>query len=107
WMLSVMLLVAASAHAAPGGDYVLGAGDIIRVTVYQSPDLTLEARISDGGTISYPLLGTVQLGGLTVGAAEKRLADGLRDGNYLLKPQVSILVVSVKGNQGSRSEEHT
>lgn len=82
-------------------DYVLGAGDSIRVTVFQSPDLTLEARISDTGAVSYPLLGVVRLGGLSVGAAEKKIADGLRAGNFVKQPQVSILVLQVRGNQVS------
>jgi len=100
-LLSMTFLVAAVAQAAPESEYVLGAGDVIRVSVYQSPDLTLDARISEGGGISYPLLGTVKLGGLSVSEAEKKIAAGLRDGNFLKQPQVSILVAQVKGNQVS------
>ena len=69
--------------------------------MYQNPDLALETRISDSGSISYPLLGDVKLGGLTVSAAEKKLAAGLRDGNFLKQPQVSLLVLQVKANQVS------
>lgn len=93
--------VAASAAATAGAAYKLGAGDLVRVTVYQNPDLSVEARITEGGTMSFPLLGAVRLGGLTVAAAEKRIADGLRDGNFVRQPQVSILVVQVRGNQAS------
>ena len=100
-LLALMMLVSGWAHAEPQGDYVLGAGDVIRVTVYQNADLTMEVRVSEGGAFSYPLLGTVKVGGLTVAAAEKRIADGLRDGNFLKQPQVSILVVQVRGNQVS------
>ena len=82
-------------------DYVLGAGDSIRVTVFQSPDLTLETRIPETGVVSYPLLGAMRLGGLSVSAAEKKLADGLRTGNFVKQPQVSILVLQVRGNQVS------
>jgi polysaccharide export outer membrane protein len=101
WLLSVVLMVAGHAHAANPGDYVLGSGDIIRVTVFQNVDLTLEARLSEPGTISYPLLGTVKLGGLSVVDAEKKVAEGLKTGNFLKQPQVSILVISVKSNQVS------
>jgi polysaccharide biosynthesis/export protein len=100
-LMSVWLLMAALAHAAPAGDYVLGTGDVIRISVYQNPDLTVETRISEGGSVSYPLLGTVKLGGLSVGDAEKKITNGLRDGNYIKQPQVSILVMQVKGNQVS------
>ncbi len=51
--------------------------------------------------VSYPLLGAVTLGGLTIGQAEKRIADGLRDGNIVKQPQVSILVAQLRGNQAS------
>ena len=91
-LMAWMLMATMAAQAAPVGDYVLGVGDIIKISVYQNADLTLEARISESGVVSYPLLGNVKLGGLSVSAAEKKIADGLRDGNFLKQPQVSILV---------------
>lgn len=98
------VLPAASAQQAAQpvrNEYVLGAGDVIRVTVYQNPDLTLETRVSEAGIISYPLLGTVKVGGLSVTESEKRIADGLRSGNFVKQPQVTVLVVQVRGNQVS------
>jgi len=94
-------VVAQRTASATATDYVLGAGDVIRVTVFQSPELTLEARIPETGVLSYPLLGPVTLGGLTVSAAEKRLADGLLAGKFLKQPQVSILVIQMRGSQAS------
>lgn len=82
-------------------DYVLGAGDVIRITVFQSPELSLEARIPETGVVNYPLLGAVTLGGLTISQAEKRLADGLLTGKFLKQPQVSILVTQIRGSQAS------
>jgi polysaccharide export outer membrane protein len=82
-------------------DYVLGAGDVIRVTVFQSPELSLETRIPESGAVSYPLLGAVNLGGLTITQAEQRLADGLLAGKFLKQPQVSILVTQLRGSQAS------
>ena len=90
-----------AAPAQQRSEYVLGAGDVIRVTVFQNPDLTLETRLSETGQISYPLLGAVNLGGMSVAQAEKRIADGLRSGNFVRQPQVSVLVVQVRGNQVS------
>ena len=80
-------------------EYRLGPGDQIRITVYQNPDLSMETRINEAGTISYPLLGSVRLGGLSVTAAETRLASELRDGGFLRNPQVMILVAMVRANQ--------
>ena len=103
--LSVLMLLApVLAHAQLSEaqrDYVLGPGDVVRVSVYQNQDLTLETRITESGTISYPLLGQVRLGGLSVPQAEKVIADGLKNGNFVRQPQVSILVTQVRGNQAS------
>ena len=89
------------ANANPKGDYVIGPGDVLRINVYQNPDLTLETRINESGAISYPLLGTVKLGGLSVTQAEKTIADGLLKGNFLRQPQVSLQLLQVRGNQAS------
>ncbi len=90
-----------SSLAASAGDYRLGVGDIVRVTVYQNPDLTLEGRVSEAGNLSYPLLGSVHLGGLSPTEAERRISDGLRSGGFVKQPQVSVLVLQVHGNQAS------
>jgi polysaccharide export outer membrane protein len=82
-------------------EYRLGAGDVVRISVFQNTDLSLETRLTEAGIISYPLLGPVRLGGLTVTAAEKLLADGLRNGNFVKQPQVTLLVLQVRGNQAS------
>src|SRR5690606_37341193 len=91
----------ASAAASTSGDYRLGAGDAIRVIVFQNPDLTLETRVAESGSISYPLLGSVPVGGLSVSAAERLLEERLREGKFVKLPQVNIQVMQVKGNQVS------
>jgi polysaccharide export outer membrane protein len=91
----------ATAAAAAAAEYRLGAGDVVRIVVYQNPDLTLETRVSETGVVSYPLLGSVRIGGLGVSAAEKLIADGLRNGNFVKAPQVTIILLQVKGNQAS------
>lgn len=101
FVLGLQAAPALAQQAPAKSDYQLGAGDVIKITVYQSPDLTLETRVSETGVISYPLLGTVKLGGLTIPQAEKTISDGLLKGNYLKNPQVSILVAQVRGNQAS------
>ncbi len=98
---SPALAQAAPPAAAAAAQYRLALGDSIRITVFQSPDLSLEARITEAGVISYPLLGSVNLAGLTVAEAEQRIANGLRTGNFVKQPQVSITVVTARGNQVS------
>ena len=77
----------------------IGAGDTVRITVYQSPDLSLETRVNEGGAISYPLLGRVQLAGLTVTAAEQHIASELKRRDFVKDPQVIIVVTQVRANQ--------
>ena len=90
-----------AAPAAESPEYRLGAGDTIRITVYQNPDLTLETRITESGVISYPLLGLVRLGGRSITTAEKAIADGLRNGNFVRQPQVTISLLQVRGHQAN------
>jgi polysaccharide export outer membrane protein len=87
--------------AAAPNEYRLGSGDVVRISVFQNPDLTLETRITEAGIVSYPLLGNVRLGGQTVTNAEKLVSDGLRNGNFVKSPQVTIVVLQVRGNQAS------
>lgn len=91
-----------AASTAPAtNEYKIGSGDVVRISVYQNPDLTLETRITEAGIVTYPLLGTIRLGGLGVTAAEKLIGDGLRSGNFVKQPQVTIVVLQVRGNQAS------
>jgi polysaccharide export outer membrane protein len=94
--------------AAPTGlasgataEYRLGSGDAIRISVFQNPDMLLETRVSEAGTITFPLLGSVRIGGLSISDAEQRIADALKKGNFVKQPQVTIVVLKVTGNQAS------
>jgi polysaccharide export outer membrane protein len=103
-MLTLMALSGSGAFAQASmiaKDYVLGPGDTIRITVYQNPDLTLETRVNEGGTITYPLLGSVKLSGLSLIDGEKAIANGLKEGNFLKQPQVSLLLLTPAANQVS------
>ena len=91
----------AAAAVAASPEYRLGSGDVVRIVVYQNPDLTLEARVSEAGLVSFPLLGNVHIGGLGVSAAEKLIADGLKSGNFVKQPQVTLTLLQIKGSQAS------
>ncbi|MFL6678699.1 MAG: polysaccharide export protein EpsE [Burkholderiaceae bacterium] len=89
----------AAARAADPDQSRIGPGDSIRITVYQSPDLSMETRVNETGAISYPLLGRVQLAGLTVTAAEQHIASELKRREFVRDPQVQIVVTQVRANQ--------
>lgn len=87
--------------AVASAEYRLAPGDQVRISVFQNPDLSVETRLTEAGTIGFPLIGTISLRGLTTSQAERRIADALRDGNFVKQPQVSVLVSEVRGNQVS------
>jgi len=95
--LSVLLFVAISTWINVAGavepNYILGAGDVLKINVYSNPDLSLEARVSEAGLITYPLIGQVMVGGLTTFAAEKRIAGLLESRGFIKEPQVNVLVI--------------
>ena len=79
----------------------LGIGDGVRVTVFQYPDLTTETRVSQSGTISFPLIGEVKIGGMTTTAAGSEIARQLKRGKYLLNPQVTVVMTELRSRQVS------
>jgi len=89
-----------SAEAARD-DYVLGPGDALRIQVFQNPDLTVEARVSEAGVISYPLLGAIRIGGLSPSNVERLIAQRLRDGKFLQNPQVTVNITTFRSQQVS------
>jgi polysaccharide biosynthesis/export protein len=95
----VLLVFAIQGHTASRD--TLGVGDTIRVTVFQNPDLTTEARISERGTIVFPLIGEVALNGQTTMGAGARIAAQLKQGNFMKDPQVSVSVLQVRSRQVS------
>lgn len=100
FIAAIALCAAASlATAQDKLDYPLGAGDTIRIQVFQNPDLTVDTRVSENGVITYPLIGSVELGGLSIAAAEQKIAKALKDGGFVQQPQVNIGLVQQRGNQ--------
>jgi polysaccharide export outer membrane protein len=83
------ILVAAPARAQT--DYVIGAQDVVTVTVYDHADLTGKFTVEADGTLTFPLLGRVKAAGLTLRALEESLSKALSDG-YLKNPQVSVTI---------------
>ena len=72
--------------------YKLGSGDMISVRVLGEEDLKREkVRLSDAGTLSFPVLGEIRVKGMTVGALEDYITKGLK-GRYLLNPQVTVAI---------------
>ena len=72
--------------------YRLSTGDVISITVLGEEDLKRDKiRLTDAGTISYPVLGEIPVRDKTIGELETMIADGLR-GRYLVNPRVSVTI---------------
>lgn len=93
--LSVYSSEADSSALRSSQQYLLGAGDVISIGVYDEPDLSLEVRIGLSGSISYPLLGDVKVAGLTPKEVELKLLQGLK-GPYLIDPSVTVSIVEYR-----------
>jgi protein involved in polysaccharide export with SLBB domain len=91
--LAVLVTTPLNAQSGPElSSYKLGSGDVITVRVLGEDDLKRErVKLSDAGTISFPVLGEIQVRGRTVGALEDYITKGLR-GRYLLNPQVTVTI---------------
>lgn len=76
-------------------DYKLGPGDRLAITVFNEKDLSVDVRLSDAGTLSFPLLGEVRAQGMTIGMLQDHLAEQLRVG-YLVNPQVYVSIIEYR-----------
>ena len=97
-LVIVLLLAAALPSKVMAQDYILGEGDLLRITVYENDDLTTMARVSGDGKISFPLVGELELGGQTVREAQFKLTKALADG-YIKDPHVTIFVAEYRSKK--------
>ena len=100
----VLLFFAANVGAAAaqqGRAYLLGPGDVVRVTVFQNVDMTTDTRVSDQGMITFPLIGSIQVGGSTTTQAEQKIAAALKNGGFVKQPQVNVVVQQFRYRQVS------
>jgi polysaccharide export outer membrane protein len=85
-----------AAETAPGAvsspNYILLPNDMVFIKVFQEDDLNSTLRISEDGTIAFPLIGNVKIGGLTVQDASQAIRRRL-DARFLVNPQVTLTVL--------------
>lgn len=96
-VFGLLLAFSAGIFAQEGGlsDYPLGSGDLLSIKVFGEEDLSLEVRLSDAGTISYPFLGELRITGLSTGKLSSMIRDQLADG-YLVNPNVNVTVLEYR-----------
>jgi polysaccharide export outer membrane protein len=92
-LLAIVAASLALAARAETGDYLLGAGDLVRVNVFGYPDMMADVRVDEAGSIRYALVGTLMVAGHSTREVETTIAQRLAEGGYIRSPQVSVLIM--------------
>jgi polysaccharide export outer membrane protein len=95
-VLTVQCLAAAAAENP--ATYIVGPNDTLTISVYDQPQLTGKYRVEADGTFTFPLIGRVKVGGLSMQAIEGELRERLAKG-YLKNPQVAVSVEDYRSQQ--------
>jgi len=92
WVGILAFLLAGSlpAQEKPSADYRIGARDILQVNVFGVQELNTEVRVSEDGKITLPMVGEVEIEGLTKTEVEQKLANLLL--KWLQEPQVTVFI---------------
>lgn len=98
-VLAFIFTFSSFAMAAPSAEYRLGPGDIVKINVYDHPDLTTELQLNDKGTVAFPLLGDIKLLGLPYVEAEALISSGLKSGGFINNPSVSVLITQYRSQR--------
>jgi polysaccharide export outer membrane protein len=98
--VAVVLVVLSIPVLPHAQDYVVGERDVLRITVYDHPDLAIIARVSGEGTISFPLIGEVRVAGLTIPQIANRISE-LLAGGYIVNPQVIVFIEEFRSKKAT------
>jgi len=77
-------------------DYRVGPQDVLTITSYDQADLSGKFTVEADGTFTFPLIGRVKAGGLTLRALEESLKTRLKDEGFFRNPQVTVAVETYK-----------
>jgi polysaccharide export outer membrane protein len=77
-------------------EYLLGRADVLHITVFENPELTTDVRVSETGTITFPMIGAVPVVGLTVPQAQSAISKKLKEGQFVAHAQVTILPTLIR-----------
>jgi len=102
----LVVFTAAPASAQPAArstsaaaDYVVGAQDVLTITCYDQADLSGKFTVETDGTFSYPLIGRVKVGGLTLRQVETEVKTRLVGDGYFRNPQITVAVDTYKSQK--------
>jgi len=108
-LIVVATAVAASAQPPPkptpapvapvANDYVIGANDVLTITSYDQADLSGKFSVEADGTFTYPMVGRVKAGGLTLRQVEAQVKKQLKDGGFFNNPQITVAIEQYKSQK--------
>ena len=87
----LLLLATATPSIAQVNNYVVGAQDVLAIALFDQQDLGGKYSVEADGTFTFPLIGRVKAGGLTLREVEESLRKELSNG-FFKNPQVSVAV---------------
>ncbi len=83
--------------------YVIEEKDVLAISVFEEPDLSVSLKVAENGTIALPLIREVEVKGLTTYEIEQKLEKHLKDGEFLINPWVSVkLDISLMTQYGDK-----
>src|SRR5712691_10924328 len=101
WLITPVFLALALGTVVFGqvSNYVVGPGDVLTITSYDQGDLSGRFTLDADGTFTYPLIGRVRAGGLTLRDVEASLKLQLTDGGFFRNPQITVAVEIYKSQK--------
>jgi polysaccharide biosynthesis/export protein len=90
---------AASAPDSTSNNYIVGPQDVLAITCYDQSDLTGKFSVETDGSFTYPFIGRVKIGGLTLREVERVLKVRLKDGGFFKNPQITVAVEQYKSQR--------
>ena len=98
-LIARMVMAATPPTGNTSGDYRLGSGDLLHITVSGYPEMTTDVRVSQTGNITYPFIGEVPVANNSTQDVEGIIAKKLSDGEFIRQPQVTVLVADYQGQK--------
>jgi polysaccharide export outer membrane protein len=95
---ALMLICSCITSLTFAENYIIGAGDVLTITVYDHDELKTTVRVSDNGSIVFPLIGRVHVGNMGIPEASAKIGSQLADG-YIIQPQVNIFIDQFKSQK--------
>jgi polysaccharide export outer membrane protein len=91
WLCAALFVCFVAAHvgAQSAANYVIGAQDVLAITVFDQADLSGKYTVDADGTFTFPLIGRIEAAGLTIRDFEAELRKRLADG-FFKNPQITV-----------------